>query len=286
MILWGSVGVFARYIPLTPILLAFSRAVISIPVISIIIFSSKKKLIKNFKLKDIKLLISSGVLIGLAWWALFTAFKYTNISAAILAYNMCPIYVLLLSPRILKEKLKREHIINIVLAVIGLIVIVFPSLNKGGSNFSGILFGIISGLLYSFIVIINRKTSNGTDAISSTFIQMISTSCILLPIVLMENPIIQLSSLNTNGVIMLLILGVLHTGIGFLIYFSSYKALSATSIALLSYLEPVFGIFFGVILLKEQLTVWQVIGGFLILGSTVFEKLGSYKKVSLSALKQ
>jgi len=287
MIIWGSVGIFAKYIPLSPILLAFSRAIISIPVILILISISKNTLIKDLKLKDIKPLIFSGVLIGLAWWALFAAFKHTNIAIAILAYNMCPVYVLMLSPKLLKERLNRNHIINIVMAIIGLIIIVVPSLNQNDSSLWGIIFGIISGLLYSFIVIVNRRSSNSVDPLSSTLIQMIAASCTLFPIVLLEKPIIQLFSIGTHGLIMLLILGIFHTGIGFSIYFSSYKTLSAISVALLSYLEPVFGICFGVIFLRESLTIWQIVGGVLILGSTVFEKLGSYQKKerSLSTLK-
>ncbi len=287
MILWGSVGVFAKYIQISPVLLAFCRAIISLPVLVLLILGSKKAMIYNLKFKDAKPLLLSGLLIGLAWWSLFTAFKYTGIATAILAYNMCPIYVLLLSAKVLQEELKISHMINVVSAIIGLIITVIPSLNRNGTNLTGIAFGIISGLLYSFIVIINRKFSTEIDPVISTFIQMISASCTLLPIVLIENSFNQFLSLDTHNFIMLLILGVLHTGIGFLIYFSSYKALSAISIALLSYLEPVFGIFFGVIILKEPLTIYQLTGGILILGSTIFEKLNSYRStLSFSALKK
>ena len=283
MVLWGSVGVFTKYISLSPILLAFFRAIISLPVILILILASKNSKTNNLKLRDTKLLIFSGILIGLAWWTLFAAFKYTSIATAILAYNMCPVYVLLLSPKLLKEKLNRNHVINIVLAITGLVITVTPSISRGGVNLKGIFFGIISGVLYSVIVITNRKCSSDVNQISSTFIQMLSAGFALLPIVLTEKPLNQLSLVDSNGFIMLIILGVFHTGIGFVIYFSSYRSLSAISIALLSYLEPVFGILFSVMILKEPLTIWQITGGSLILGSTIFEKLGSYKReVSLS----
>ena len=95
------------------------------------------------------------------------------------------------------------------------------------------------------------------------------SAVILAPLVLFESPIHQWTSLNLHGIVMLLILGVVHTGLAYQMYFSSYKELSSTNVALYSYLDPVFAIIFAVAILGEPFGIYQILGGVLILGSTL-----------------
>ena len=269
MILWGSIAVFARNIALSSTLLAFSRAVIGLPVVYIFIKKNKQSVLPYLKLKAARPVMISGMLIGLAWAALFMAFRYTSIANATLVYNMCPIYVFILAPILLKEKLKSKQIFSVIVAFAGLFLIVATSLNLQDLRLTGIFFGLISGMAYAVIVIINRKFSSDLPCEVATFIQLLMAAVVLLPFILFENPIGQWLNLSAYGLVMLLILGIIHTGIAYHIYFSSYKELSAVVVALFSYLDPVFSIIFGVLLLGEPLGIYQVVGGIMILGSTL-----------------
>lgn len=269
MIIWGSIGVFARNISISPILLAFSRAIIALPIVYAFIRKDKQKLFTVIKNKSARPVMLSGMLIGLAWVALFMAYRFTSVANATLAYNMCPIYVLILAPILLKEKLTYKQVLSVVIAFCGLILIVVTSLNIKEANLMGIGFGAVSGMLYAIIVLINRKFGTHIPIQSATFIQLLMAAVILAPLVLFEGPIHQWTALDLHGIVMLLILGVVHTGLAYQMYFSSYKELSSTNIAIYSYLDPVFAIIFAVAILGEPFGIYQILGGTLILGSTL-----------------
>ncbi|MBM6822887.1 DMT family transporter, partial [Fusobacterium mortiferum] len=71
----------------------------------------------------------------------------------------------------------------------------------------------------------------------------------------------------------ILILGIVHTGIAYLLYFSSLQELKGQTIAVLSYIDPVFAIIISAIILKEHLGILQIIGGVLILGSSFLSEI-------------
>lgn len=269
MIMWGSIGVFAHYISISPILLAFSRAIIALPVVYFFIKRKDQKLYSFIKLKSARPVMLSGMIIGLAWVALFMSFRYTSVANATLAYNMCPIYVLILAPILLKEKLSSKQVLSVVIAFCGLILIVSTSINIKEAYLMGIFLGAVSGMFYAIIVLINRKFGSHIPSESATFIQLMMSAVILAPLIAFESPMQQWTSLGLQGIIMLLILGIVHTGLAYQMYFSSYKELSATSVALFSYLDPVFSIIFAVVILGEPFGIYQIIGGALILGSTL-----------------
>ena len=269
MILWGSIGVFARNISISPILLAFSRAVIALPVVYLFMRMNKQNLVSFINKKDARPVMLSGMIIGLAWVAIFMAYRFTSVANATLVYNMCPIYVLILAPILLKEKLSSKQILSVVIAFCGLILIVATSLTLEATNLTGLLFGAVSGVLYAIMVLINRKYGSHIPSESATFIQLMMSAVVLVPLVLFESPIEQWTSLDQHGIVMLLILGIVHTGLVYQMYFSSYKDLSSASIALYSYLDPVFAIIFAVVILGEPFGIYQIVGGALILGSTL-----------------
>jgi len=137
------------------------------------------------------------------------------------------------------------------------------------ANLMGISLGAVSGMFYAVIVLINRKFGSHIPIESATFIQLMMSAVILAPLVLFENPIHQWASLDLKGIVMLFILGIVHTGLAYQMYFSSYKDLSSTNVALYSYLDPVFAIIFAVAILGEPFGIYQIVGGALILGSTL-----------------
>ena len=263
MIIWGSLGVFTRSIPLSALSLAFLRAFIALPVLFVVM-----KMKKGDKVKGQLLLpyIISGVLLGFGWLTLFYGFKHTSISSAVMIYNMCPVYVMIFAPLVLKETISKIQIAVIFISFLGLFLIVGHNLSEG-YGYMGLVLSAVSGMLYATIVLINRSIKVRVDNQTATFVQILTAMIVLLPFVLIDGNVFTVVQLDAIAVIYTILLGVLHTGVAYTMFFSVYAHMKSVEIVSYSFLEPLFGILFSVIFIGETLTFPQIIGGFLILGS-------------------
>ena len=272
MIIWGSLGVFTRSVPLSALSLAFLRALIALPVLF-----AALKMKKSARLQP-RLLIPyliSGVLLGFGWLTLFYGFKHTSISSAVILYNMCPVYVMIAAPLLLKETISKIDAAVIFTAFIGLLLIVGHDL-LAGFGYMGMALSTVSGMLYATIVLLNRSIKLRLDNQTATFVQILAAMTVLLPFVLMDGNVFTVTSLDATAVFCTILLGVLHTGVAYTLFFSLSAQMKSVEIVSYSYLEPLFGILFSVIVVGEVLTPPQIIGGLLILGSTfIGERLKS-----------
>ena len=269
MIIWGSLGVFTKSIPLSALNLAFLRALIALPVLFLIMRWKKPG---RVKFRILLPYLVSGVLLGFGWLTLFYGFKHTSISSAVIIYNMCPVYVMILAPLILKETISRIQIAVIALSFLGLCLIVGHNLSEG-CGYLGLGLSAVSGMIYAAIVLINRSIIIRADDQTATFVQILAAMLVLLPFVAMDGRIAMVADLDARAVLFILLLGVLHTGIAYTLFFSVYQYLKSVEIVSFSFLEPFFGILFSVLITGERLALPQVIGGALILGSTYFGEL-------------
>ena len=285
MALWGSLGIFVRSIPISSLLLAFSRAVIALPILMFGVKMSGLSVRDCFRKENIPLMIS-GVLIGLAWVLFFAGFRLTSIANVTFIYNMCPIYVLILSPILLKERISKFQLLTIFVAFLGFDLIIGQSIDFSDAAFLGIMAATFSGILYALIVIINRKYATHLEGEAVAFIQLLFTLIVLLPFVLGSNAFVQFGEMTSFAWILLLILGVFHTGLAYIGYFQSYKTCSASTVAQFTYLDPAFALIFGYFLASESLTLIQGLGGLLILGSTFITLLIKTEPVNKSVVSE
>ncbi len=275
MIIWGSLGVFTRSIPLSALSLAFLRALIALPVLAV---AMKMKKAEKVGWTLLKPYILSGALLGFGWLTLFYGFKDTSISSAVIVYNMCPVYVMIAAPIFLKETISKMQIGVILVSFIGLLLIVGYNLTEG-YGYMGLALSAFSGILYATIVLINRSIKVRVDNQTATFVQILTSMLVLLPFVLIEGNIATVVRLDAVAVIYTILLGVLHTGVAYTVFFSVYAYMKSVEIVSYSYFEPLFGILFSVIFIGETLTFPQIIGGVLILGSTFVGEMIKDKKL-------
>mgnify|MGYP000953340460 CR=1 FL=1 len=264
MIIWGSLGVFTRAIPLSALSLAYLRALIALPVLLVVM---KMKKADQAQWRPLIPYLISGVLLGFGWLTLFYGFKHTSISSAVIIYNMCPVYVMLLAPLVLKETISKIQMAVICISFLGLFLIVGHNLAEG-YGYMGLVLSAISGMIYATIVLINRSIKVRVNNQIATFAQILAAMIVLLPFVLIDGNISTVVHLDTIAVIYTILLGVLHTGVAYTMFFSVYAHLESVEIVSYSFLEPLFGILLSVIFIGETLTFIQIIGGILILGST------------------
>ncbi|MCC3867473.1 DMT family transporter [Terrisporobacter mayombei] len=283
MLIWGSIGIFVRYINFTSSQIALVRAIVGS--IFLIIFSmiSKEKLSKEKIKSNLLVLICCGVCLGFNWIFLFQAYRYTTISTATICYYLAPIIVVLLSPFLLKEKLNSVKVSCIVAAMIGMLCTVgIDKSSMGENNMVGILYGLSAACFYASVVILNKflKDISGRD---SAIVQLSVAAIFLLPYVMFTEKI-SLSGISIQSIIILLVVGVVHTGIAYLLYFTVIQKIESQTVAIYSYVDPISAIIMSSIILSESMSLLQIIGGILILGSTFISEMYSNKMKSQKLL--
>lgn len=271
MTIFGTLGIFVRNIPVSSGELALYRAVLAALLIAAFLFLTKQQIpFSNIK-KEIPLLLASGMAMGINWILLFEAYKYTTVSVATLSYYFAPVIVTIVCPVLFKEKLTGTQITCFVMSTAGLVLITGIGDVGGGRGLIGILFGLGAAFFYAAVILLNKFIKN-VKGIHRTFLQFLSAIVVLIPYVAITSGV-TLGNLNSIGWINLLIVGLVHTGVTYCMYFSSLKELPGQKAAILSYIDPLVAVLISVTILGESMTLQQVIGGLLILGFTLWNEI-------------
>lgn len=272
MTIFGTIGIFRRFIPLSSEIIALVRGAVGTLVLLLFVFLSKRKLNPESIKNNLFKLIVSGALIGFNWIFLFEAYEYTTVAIATLCYYMAPVLVMIMAPFVLKEKLTCVKGLCILISFVGMVLVsgVFGDSNLDRSSYKGIIFGLIAALMYAIVIIINKKINN-IGAFDKTIMQLGTAAVVLLPYVILAGNL-QGVELNGLSVAMLLFVGIVHTGVAYALYFGSMDGLSADSIAIFSYIDPVVAIILSATLLKEHLGLLEIVGAVMILGATLWSE--------------
>ena len=271
MTIFGTLGIFVRNIPVSSGELALYRAVLAALLLAIFLLVTKQKIpFANIK-REVPLLLASGIAMGINWILLFEAYKYTTVSVATLSYYFAPVIVTAVCPILFKERLTSKQIVCFVMSTLGLVMITGIGDVGGGNDFIGILFGLGAAIFYATVILLNKFIKN-VEGIHRTFLQFLSAIVILIPYVIVTSGV-TLRNLDGLGWVNLLIVGLIHTGATYCMYFSSLKELPGQKAAILSYIDPLVAVLISVTILGETMTLWQVIGGILILGFTLWNEI-------------
>ena len=272
MAIFGTLAPFVRRISVSSGELALYRAVLASVLIGFFLLVTKQKIPFRQIRKSVPLLLFSGMAMGFNWILLFEAYKYTTVSVATLSYYFAPVIVTAVCPILFREKLNGRQILCFVMSTLGLVLVTgLGDLSAGSSHLTGILFGLGAAVLYATVVLIN-KFIRDVDGIHRTFLQFLAAIVVLLPYVVLTSGF-TLAALDGTGLICLLIVGLVHTGVTYCMYFTSLKELPGQKAAILSYIDPLVAVLISVTVLQEPLTLLQAIGGLLILGFTLWNEL-------------
>ena len=265
MLIWGSIGIFARFIPQSSIIIVFYRVFFAFISLIIILFyqnNLKIELKNNSKI----FLIITGITLALNWLFYFKAVKTTTIASATLSYYTSPIILTILSVIILKEKFTKKGIIALLLGFAGISIMLISDSGVASAKIQGIGFGLIAAICYA-VFALNNKIIKDIPASHLTLLQTGIACLVFFPFVLRS----QLPSINSF--ILLLIMGIVHTALGLILYIKGLKISKVQDVGALSYIDPLSAIFFAFIIFAEIPELTTIIGGSLIL-------IGSYITVS------
>ena len=278
MLIFGTIGIFKKSIPLPSGFIAMLRGLIGAVFLILIVFLTKKKINFTYIKKNLLLLLLSGAFIGFNWILLFESYNYTSVAISTLCYYMAPVFVIFASPIFLKEKLTLKQILCSFFAILGMILIsgVLDTNFKNFHELIGVLLALGAALLYAMVIIMNKKTTN-VGSFEKTIIQLSSAGITIIPYTLFFEKI-SFNAIDTTDIFLVFILGLVHTGLAYYLYFSSLKNIKGQTAAIYSYIDPIFAILLSIFILKENMNIFTIIGSIIILASTLLSEI-NIKKV-------
>ena len=274
VIVFGTISLFIRRIPMSSGEIALFRAVLAVVLIGMYLVMTRD--LEGFRhiRKQLPLLLLSGAAMGFNWILLFEAYRYTTVSAATLSYYFAPVIVTVLCPIVFHEKMSVRQWICFIMSTLGIVLITGTGdMSSGSSHLTGILYGLGAACLYAFVIMMNKMIRD-VSGIHRTFLQFFAAMIVVFPYVMMTGWI-SFSGMDTAGWLCLLTVGIVHTGITYCLYFSALKELPGQKTAILSYLDPLTAVMISVLILSEPISTVQILGGLLILGFTLWNELGS-----------
>ncbi len=275
MAIFGTVGIVVAYIPMDPVMIAALRALLGALVMAVVMILRRKAINRRAILNNLGWLLLSGVALSVNWILLFMSYDYVGVAVSTVCYYTAPVIIMLLSPLVLREKLSAVRVLCIFTCAAGVILLMGLTLDTPG-HLTGILLALGAAVLYAAVVLINKKMKR-IPAQETTFCQLLIAALVSLPYAffVQKSPIV----LTADSLIPMLILGVLHTGVAYMLFFDAAGKLPAQSTALMSYLDPLLAVVLSAVVLSEHLQTPQIVGAVLILGAALIgEAFGTKRR--------
>jgi len=265
MMFISTSGVLGRFIQMPPPLTIWWRSLLAVVCLGIFIWFRKINL--SIASKDRKTILLSGVFMGAHWVTYFYALQLSNVAIGMLSIFTYPIITVFLEPLFFKVKLELKNVLLGLLVLVG-IYLLTPKFSLESSQTQGVIFGVISALFYSLRNIIMKQKVSTYHGSLLMFYQMIVISLVLFPVVFFfEN------SPSTNDWLGLGALALFTTTLGHTLFVLSMKHFSISTASIMSSIQPVFGILFGIIFLSEIPSGKTIIGGSLIILTVILKSL-------------
>ena len=270
VILYGTIGLFLRQISVPSEIVVMCRGIIGSAFILTYMKARGRKPDWSAIRRNRIWLLVSGICLGLNWVFLFAAYLHTTVAIASLCNYMAPVIVVAIAPAVLHEPLNKKKIPCVIIAFAGILLVSEFWMNNAG-NLTGVLLGLSAAVCFVIIVICNRKMCN-IDAHDKSVVQLIVSAITVLPYVLIRNPGSEINW-DLKSVALILMLGLVHTGMAYCLYFSGMAKLPVQTVAILGYLEPVVSVLCSAIILHERMSLYGWTGVVLILGAAVISEL-------------
>ena len=267
LLMFGTLGLFVRLIPLAPTMLALTRGLMGAAFLMLVLHVRGKRLQLPEDERTRVILLASGVAVTLNWVFLFMAYERTTLASAELAYEMAPVYVMLISPFVLGERFTRTKTVCLVAAVLGM-VLVSGVLEPGaatGITLEGVGLGLISASFFATTIVL---------------VQLFVAGVVLIPYAAVSG-VLNFDGVGLREALLVGIVGIVHTGVAFALWFDALGWLSANTVAILEYIDPVVALSISVFVFHETLTPLGCVGAALVLGAMVASELIEDEKVEL-----
>lgn len=272
--IFGTIGIFRSFIPLSGAAMACVRGVLGVGFLLAVMLLTGKRPDRKAIGSNPVLLCVSGAAIGANWVLLFEAYNY-SVPLATVGYYMAPVFVILASP-LVGERMTGRKLACALVAMVGMVPVsgVVGGLQDVRAVY-GVLLGMGAGVLYASVMLMNRKMGS-VGAYDRTVVQLSTAALVVLPYVLLTGGF-GFGQLDGPGWVLVAVVGIVHTGFAYALYFGAMGSLKAQTVAILSYLDPVLAIVLSAAVLGQSMDLWQVVGTVLVLGSALCSELPERK---------
>jgi drug/metabolite transporter (DMT)-like permease len=271
VVLFGLAGLFGKWISLSPPSIVLGRVFFASLALFLILKISRQPVLLA-KRNDYFIFVFLGFLLAVHWMVFFQSIQVSTVAVGLLSYSSFPVFTAFLEPLFLKEKFKIKSLAFALLCLLGVFLIV-PRFSLDNSVFVGILWGIAAGLTFSILTIFNRKLSQRYSSLLIAFYQDFFATLFLLPVFVKIKP-----GLDFKTIVLLIVLGVICTAVSHTLFIKGMKFVQAQTAAIISSLEPVYGIVLAFVFLREIPAFRTILGGLIILWTAVSLTLGGIRE--------
>lgn len=269
VLLFGLSGLFGKLISLPSIIIVLGRVCFSSIFLFLLLVFLKKDIRLNRK-RDYLYLTLCGVILALHWSTFFQSIKVSTVAVGLLTFSTFPVFVTFLEPLFFKERLEIKDIIISLITFLG-VALILPDNGTGTWTSQGVIWGLISGFTYGILSILNRNFVKSYSGIIVAFYEQCAAFIIMLPFLFLQNTVF-----STEQILLLVLLGVVFTGVSHTLFISSLKSIKTQKAGIISCLEPVYGIVFSIFLIGEIPDLREIIGGAIILSASFYS---TFKKI-------
>ncbi|MFW6159588.1 MAG: DMT family transporter [Acidobacteriota bacterium] len=259
---FGTAGLFGKWLTFSPFLIVLGRVIFASLTLFLILYFSKRSFRLPYR-KTSFLFLSLGGLLAVHWAAFFHAIQVSTVAVGLLSFSTFPVFTVFLEPLFFRKKIQWKHLSLAFLCLLG-VYLILPGFKPGHHIFQGVFWGVFSGLTFALLAVINRRLSQDFSSLLIAFYQDLSASLILLPAVFLV-PI----HFHPQDILLLVVLGVVCTALSHTLFIKGMKYIEAQKAAIISTLEPVYGVILAFLLLSEIPMPQTLIGGTIILFSAL-----------------
>jgi drug/metabolite transporter (DMT)-like permease len=271
VLLFGLAGLFGKWVTLSPFIIVLGRVFFASITLAFLLWLSKQSM-RIPQGKNSISLVFLGFILSIHWVAFFQSIQVSTVAVGLLSFSTYPVFTTFLEPLLFREKIIKVNILFSLFCFAGVFLII-PRFDLTNSTFVGVLWGILSGLIFAVLTILNRKLTLQFPSMLIAFYQDFFATLFLLPFFFLIQP-----SLNTKNVLLLLILGVICTAGSHTLFIKGMKQVKAQTASMVHFLEPVYGIIFAFLFLREVPALRTILGGIIILVGQVFIILSIIKE--------
>lgn len=262
--LFGFAGLFGKFLDCSPLYIVLGRTLFAGLALGLYARGISKIPLGGFNKTSILFFTFQGLLLACHWVFFFLAIQVSSVALGLVTFSSFPLFVTFLEPLFFKEPLKKSDIVT-ALAVFAGIVLVVPDIDLSNTNTLGAFYGILSGLTFALLALVNRKNARAVHPVTVAFYQNTFAALFLLLPVALFRPEVP----SPGDLPLLILLGVVFTAFAHTCFIGSLSLIRAQTASVIAGLEPVYGIVLAFFMLGEIPALQTLAGGAVIIGTTI-----------------
>jgi drug/metabolite transporter (DMT)-like permease len=259
---WGLVGIIVREVDEPAMTIVFFRVALAALFLTAVLALLRRSDILRAPPWPVMAL---GVLLALHWSLYFQAIKETSVASAVLITYAAPIFMALLAPVMIRERVPRSSVVALAVSMGGIALITLVS-GEGDSAVRplGVGLALLAAVTYALLIIWTKKYAGHVHPVTVVLWEDLVAAVALSPAALLGG-----ASLGATEIGYLVALGVVITACVNAVYVAALRWVPATTAGILAYMEPVSGAVLAAILLGQELTGAVIAGGIAIVAAGI-----------------